>query len=123
MKHPKNSCYNLVNSTKKSVKEKQKIGLSILIPFLQIFDTFYYMNKFINVTNKQNVDFWSLEEHYSPIETLFLLCKIEDENHKEILFGLIYENALSRVGDKDFKDRAKEILTHMKQTIASLAAT
>lgn len=123
MEYSKNSCYNIDNITKKSFKEKQKIGMSILMPFLQMFDTFHYMDKVINVSNKQKVDFWSLEESYNPINTLFLLCQIENETHKDILFNLIYETATKRIGDKNFKGRSKEILSLMKDAINSLATT
>ncbi len=121
MGYSKNSCYNIDNITKESFKEKQKIGMSILKPFLQMFDTFYYMDKVINVANNEADDFWSLEEHYNPIKTLFLLCQIEDENHKDILYNVIYEAASKRVGDKNFKARAKEILSLLKDKINSLA--
>lgn len=121
MEYSINSCYNINNITKESFKEKQKIGMSILMPFLHVFDTFYYMDKVINVANNEADDFWSLEEHYNPIETLFLLCQIKDENHKDILYNVIYEAASKRVGDKNFKARAKEILSLLKDRINSLA--
>jgi len=49
------------------------------------------------------------------------LCQIEDENHKDILYNVIYEAASKRVGDKNFKARAKEILSLLKDKINSLA--
>jgi len=117
MKNPKTSCYNVksVNS-----KQKHKIGMSIIVPFLQVFDTFHYMDKVLNATNKKSDTFWSLEEHYNPINTLFLLCEIEDEAHKDVLFNLIYDTATKKLGDKNFKHRAKEILALMKMTLKRL---
>ena len=97
--------------------------MSIIISYLQIFDTFHHMNEVINVANKEKVDVWSLEEYYNPIETLFLLCKIKDENHKDILFNLVYTMASKRIGDKDFEARVEEILKQMKETIISLSKT
>jgi len=120
MKNPKTSCYNVksVNS-----KQKHKIGMSIIVPFLQVFDTFHYMDKVLNATNKKSDTFWSLEEHYNPIETLFLLCQIKNEKHKEVLFNLIYDNATKHLGDKNFKNRAKEILGLMKLAISRFTKT
>lgn len=123
IKHREKSCYSLVNDSNIAFEEKEKIGKSIIIPYIQIFDTFHYMNEVVNVVNKEKVDFWSLEEHYNPIETLFLLCKIKDEDHKDILFNLVYTMASKRIGDKDFEARAEEILKQMKETIISLSET
>lgn len=97
--------------------------MSIIISYLQIFDTFHHMNEVINVANKEKVDVWSLEEHFNPIETLFLLCKIKDENHKDILFNVFFTKVSQRLGDKDFEGRAEEILTQMKNTLFGLSST
>jgi len=121
MEYSRNSCNNIDNIIKKTFIKNKKIVMSILKPFLQIFDTFYYMDKVINVANNEVDDFWSLEEHYNPIEALFLLCQIENENHKDILYNVIYEAASKREGDKNFKARAKEILSLLKDKINSLA--
>lgn len=108
---------------KKSLKINHEVCMSIIISYLQIFDTFHHMNEVINVANKEKVDIWSLEEHYNPIETLFLLCKIKDENHKDILFNVFFTKASQRLGDKDFDGRAEEILTQMKNTLCGLSST
>ena len=106
-----------------SYDEKYQICMSIMISYLKIYDTIFHINELINVTNKKNVDFWSLEEHYNPIDALFLLCGIEDENYKDILYNLIYTNASERVGDKDFYGRAEGILAQIKNTISILSTT
>lgn len=111
------------NITEKSLKENHKICMSIVVAFLQVFDTFHFMNELINVANKEKVDFWSLEEHYNPVEALFLLCKVEDENHKDIMYNVIFTNASQRLGDKDFKGRAKDILTQLEKTSRMLSTT
>jgi hypothetical protein len=36
------------------------IGMSVLTSFLQMFDTFYYMNSVINVSNTKSDQLWSL---------------------------------------------------------------
>ena len=95
--------------------------MSIMVPFLQMFDTFQAMDKVLNVANKNSDSFWSLEEHYNPMHTLLLLCEIKDEAHKDILFSVIYDTASSKVGDKDFEARAKEILALIKMTLTRLA--
>ena len=123
MKYSSDDRSMMANTTEKSLKENHKICMSIVVPFLQIFDTFNYMNELINVANKEKVDFWSLEEYYNPIEALFLLCKVEDENHKDILYNVIFTNASQRLGDKDFKGRAKYILTQLEKTSRMLSTT
>lgn len=110
-------------ASKKSLKINHKICMSIITSYLQIFDTFHYMNEIINVANKEKVDIWSLEEYYSPIDALFLLCEINDENHKDILFNVFFTNASQRLGDKDFEERAEEILDQMKNTLSGLSTT
>ena len=121
MEHPEKSCYSLTNDSNITFEEIEEIGKSIIIPYIQLFDTFHYMNEVVNVVNKEKVDFWSLEEHYKPIDALFLLCKIKDENHKDILFNLIYTMASQKIGDKDFEGRAEEIIAQLKKTIISLS--
>ena len=123
MKYSSDDRSMMANTTEKSLKENHKICMSIVVPFLQIFDTFNYMNELINVANKEKFDFWSLEEYYNPIEALFLLCKVEDENHKDILYNVIFTNASKRLGDKDFKGRAKYILTQLEKTSRMLSTT
>lgn len=108
---------------KKSLKVNHKVCMSIITSYLQIFDTFHYMNKIINVANKEEIDIWSLEEHYNAIDALFLLCEIKDENHKDILFNLIYRMAFQKIGDKDFEERAEGILAQLKKTIISQSTT
>lgn len=116
----KDDCYN-PNFRSLNFEEKYKIGISIFVPFVQIFDTFHHMNSIINVSNTDADQFWSLEKHVNPINTLFILCKIESEEHQDILLDLIYTMASERIGDKDFNDRADKILHAMNEKIATLS--
>ena len=120
MKYRNNSCYDLSRQPKDVFKKKHKIGMSIMVPFLQVFDTFHYMNKVINITNEHEADFWALEQYYDPINSLFLLCQITNKQHKEQLHHVIYSTASKRVGEKDFKSRAKQILALMELTLTKL---
>lgn len=119
----KKKLYKSIDASEKSFDEKHEICMSIMISYLKIYDTIFYMNEVINVANKKKVDIWSLEEHFNPIDALFLLCEIEDENYKDILFNLIYTKASERIGDKDFDGRAEGILAQMENTIRILSTT
>lgn len=96
---------------------KCKIGMSILLSYLQVFDTFYYMNSVINVSNTKTDQLWSLEKNYNPLHTIFILANIECENIQEDINDLVFKYANARVGDKNFKDRAKEILLALKEKV------
>ena len=119
----KKKLYKSIDASEKSFDEKHEICMSIMISYLKIYDTIFYMNEVINVANKKKVDIWSLEEHFNPIDALFLLYEIEDENYKDILFNLIYTKASERIGDKDFDGRAEGILAQMENTIRILSTT
>lgn len=121
MKHLKKNYNGVDERPVDLLRKKHKIAMSIMVPFLQIFDTFQAMDKVLNVTNKNADSTWLLEKHYNSINALFLVCQIKDYKHKDELFELIYFTAFNRVGDKDFKGRAKEILALMKMRLKRLA--
>ena len=93
----------------KSKKPTQKkVALGILHDMLLMFDSFHHMNQLLNVGNKGNTDYWSVEAHYNAINTFFLHERVNNDQKGE-LFDLIYNLATKRLGDKNFKSRAKQI--------------
>ena len=111
-------CYTL-QQTSKDFERKFDIAMSVILPFVQAFDAFYHMNLLINVSNRDKSPFWSLEKNFNPIKTLFLLCQIHDDVHQEILLDLVYSIAAKRIGDKDFHDRATEIIHAFHEKLVS----
>ena len=55
--------------------------------------------------------------HYNPLNTIFILSNIECESKREDIYDLVFKYANARLGEKDFEDRAKEILFVLKDKI------
>jgi hypothetical protein len=66
-----------------------------------------------------NLLFGHWKKNFNPIKTLFLLCQIHDDVHQEILLDLVYSIAAKRIGDKDFHDRATEIIHAFHEKLVS----
>ena len=51
----KKKLYKSIDASEKSFDEKHKICMSIMISYLKIYDTIFYMNEVINVANKKKL--------------------------------------------------------------------
>lgn len=121
MKYPKLSFYNWPNYSKEDVTLRHQVAIEILHDFLIMFDTFHQMNGVINIANTDSADFWSVETHFKGVNKIFTLGMIEDEDHKEALFGMVYKMAAAEVGNKNFEDRADKIGVALRAKILELA--
>ena len=89
MKHSKKSCYNWHNFNKKTFAQKQQIGLKIIRDFILVSRHTEQLHALFNGP-KDNPVISHLEEEYSGVFTLFDLCQITDENHRNALLQILH---------------------------------
>ena len=113
---PQNSYYNHLNFRKEKFMLRQKMLLQTLEAFAHSIYTFGKVNKFINIQNEDNSNYWKVEDHFDLFDPIFTLMMIEDERDKSTIQDMSYmvaTNELQTLHDrslKSFKSRTAIII-------------
>ena len=65
--------------------------------------TFDSINNFVNTDNRNNSNYWELEDNFDFFEPIFTVAMIEDQQHKEDLRHISYEIANNELLAKKFR--------------------